>query len=145
MLLAKWRSEARPLFHIRHDSRFPNSHYRPGQPLHEFKEEAKPLPGESVIGKQNNSAFAGTNLDAILRRGGISTLVVCGVITNNSVEATARHAENLGFTVYVVADACFTFGKKDWNGTMRAAEEVHAMSLANLSGEYATIVKTSDL
>lgn len=144
-LIQHWRSVGRPIFYIRHDSRFPDSTYRPGQPGHDFKDGFQPLPGETVIGKQNHSAFIGTDLDIRLRRADISTVVVCGVITNNSVEATVRTAENLGFDVYLAEDACFTFGKKDWNGTWRTADEVHAMSLANLSGEYATIVKTADL
>jgi hypothetical protein len=52
-------------------------------------------------------------------------------------------AGNLGFATFLVADGCFTFGRKDWNGTPRSAEEVHAMSLANLDGEYCTVVSTA--
>ncbi len=65
--------------------------------------------------------------------------MVAGVITNNSVEATVRMAGNLGFRTWLAADACFTFGRKDWNGTHRSAEDVHALSLANLDGEYCTV------
>jgi hypothetical protein len=54
-------------------------------------------------------------------------------------------AGNLGFETFLLEDACFTFGKKDWNGQFRTAEEVHAMSLANLHGEYCTVVRTGDL
>ena len=68
---------------------------------------------------------------------GHRALVITGVITNNSVEATARMAGNLGFEAYVVSDATFTFGKTDWEGRPRTAEEVHAMSLANLHGDAA--------
>jgi isochorismate hydrolase len=39
----------------------------------------------------------------------------------------------------------FTFGRKDWEGTWRTAAEVHAMSLANLAGEYATVVRTAEV
>jgi nicotinamidase-related amidase len=67
-------------------------------------------------------------------------LVIAGVITNNSVEATVRMAGNLGFENYLVEDAVFTFGRKDWNGVTRTASEVHAMSLANLDGEYCRVV-----
>ena len=144
-LLASWRAAARPLFHVRHDSREPQSHYRPGQPGHDFKPEAAPLPGETVIGKQTNSAFIGTGLEALLRAEGISTLVIVGVITNNSVEATARMAGNLGFDTCVVNDATFTFGRADFDGLPHTAAEVHAMSLANLSGEYAAIVSTAEV
>lgn len=144
-LLARWRSAGRPVYHVRHDSTFPDSHYRSGQPGHQFKAETAPVAGETVIAKQTNSAFIGTGLEARLRRAGQTTLVVAGVITNNSVEATVRMAGNLGFTVYLVEDGCFTFDREDWNGVWRTAEEVHAMSLANLSGEYAVVVRTRDI
>ena len=144
-LLAAWRAAGRPIYHVRHDSTEPGSHYRPGQAGHKFKLEAKPLPGEPVIGKRTNSAFIGTDLESRLRADGVGTLTVAGVITNNSVEATVRMAGNLGFDTYLVEDACFTFGRRDWSGTWRTACEVHAMSLANLAGEYATVVRTADV
>jgi nicotinamidase-related amidase len=142
-LLAAWRAGGRPIYHIRHDSTEAQSHYRPGQPGHEFKPEALPLAGETVIGKRTHSAFIGTDLEARLRAAGVQTLIVTGVITNNSVEATVRMAGNLGFETFLVEDACFTFGRQDWAGTPRSAAEVHAMSLANLEGEYATVVDTA--
>ncbi len=141
-LLAAWRRDGLPIYHIRHDSRDPKSHYRPGQPGHDFKLEAMPLPGEIVIAKQTNSAFIGTDLEARLRAAGHTTLVIAGVITNNSVEATVRMAGNLGFDTYLAEDSCFTFGRPDWDGVERTAEEVHAMSLANLDGEYCTVFRS---
>jgi nicotinamidase-related amidase len=142
-LLDAWRATGRPIYHVRHDSTEPQSHYRPGQAGHEFKSEAMPQAGEPVIAKQTNSAFIGTGLEATLRAAGVAMLIVVGVITNNSVEATVRMAGNLGFETYVVEDATFTFGRRDWSGTWRTASEVHAMSLANLAGEYATVVATA--
>ncbi len=144
-LLAHGRAAGMPIYHIRHDSTEPNSTYRPGQLGHDFKEEARPLPGETIIAKKTNSAFIGTGLEEKLRAAGHLSLVITGVITNNSVEATARMAGNLGFETYLVADATFTFGKTDWDGRPRTAEEVHAMSLANLHGEYCTVVTTDDV
>ena len=144
-LLAAWRATGRPIYHIRHDSREPGSHYRPGQPGHDFKPEAAPLDGETVIAKQSNSAFIGTDLEARLRAAGQRVLFIAGVITNNSVEATVRMAGNLGFDTFLVEDAAFTFGRNDWNGVYRTADEVHAMSLANLAGEYCTVVRTADV
>lgn len=142
-LLVAWRATGRPIYHVRHDSTEPLSHYCPGQPGNEFKPEAAPLPGETVIAKRTNSAFIGTDLEARLRAAGESVLVVAGVITNNSVEATVRMAGNLGFDTRVVEDAVFTFGRKDWSGVFRTAEEVHAMSLANLDGEYCRVTTTA--
>lgn len=104
-----------------------------------------PLPGETVIGKRVNSAFIGTGLDDWLRGRGIGTLVVAGVITNNSVEATVRMAGSLGYDVCLVADACFTFARLDRSGRLRTAEEVHDLSLANMDGEYAEVVETAEM
>ena len=60
--------------------------------------------------------------------------------TSNSVEATVRMAGNLGFETYVVSDATFTFDKRDLSGRLFAAEDVHALALANMHGEYASVV-----
>jgi nicotinamidase-related amidase len=138
-LLSHWRAKGWPVIHIRHDSTNPASHYRPGQPGNDFTPETTPLSGELVIAKRTNSAFIGTDLEAQL---GGRAMVLAGVITNNSVEATARMAGNLGIPTWLVEDACFTFAKTDWNGTPRSAEEVHAMTLANLDGEYCTVLTT---
>jgi nicotinamidase-related amidase len=144
-LLAHWRGLRWPVWHVRHDSADPNSHYRPGQPGNDFKSEVAPIAGELIIVKRTNSAFIGTDLEQRLRAGGHDALVVVGVITNNSVEATVRMAGNLGFATYLVADGCFTFARKDWNGTPRTAEEIHAMSLANMHSEYCTVINTDEL
>ncbi len=45
----------------------------------------------------------------------------------------------------MAADATFTFARKDFAGLLRTAEEVHAMSLANLEGEYATVLTAAQL
>jgi nicotinamidase-related amidase len=142
-LLQAWRSSGRPIYHIKHDSVEPKSHYRPGQPGNDFKPEAQPLAGETVIVKRTNSAFIGTDLEARLHAAGHTQLVVAGVITNNCVEATVRMAGNLGFDAFLVEDACFTFARKDWNGRSCTADEVHAMSLANVDGEYCVVTQTA--
>ncbi len=139
-LLSAWRRLRRPLYHVKHDSTEPQSTYRPGQPGNEFKPIVTPLPGETVIAKNVHSAFVGTTLEAQLRQAGQTQLVVCGVITNNSVEATVRHGADLGFEILLAEDACFTFGRGRWS-----ADEIHAMSLANLAGEYCRIVTAGEI
>jgi nicotinamidase-related amidase len=144
-LLALWRRLGYPLFHVKHDGTFPSSTYRPGQPGNDFKPEAAPLPGETIIVKHTNSAFIGTELDRFLRLAKINTVVICGVITNNSVEATVRMAGNLGYDTYLVEDAGFTFARKDFRGRLRSAEEVHDLSLANMSGAYCMVTNTKEV
>jgi len=144
-LLAAWRRLGRPIIHIRHDSTVATSAYRPGQPGNDFKPEVAPLPQETVIAKRTNNAFIGTDLEARLRNLGINALVIAGVTTNNSVEATVRMAGNLGLDICLVADACFTFAKRDYDGLLRSAEEVHAMALANMADEYCSVSTTAEI
>ncbi len=144
-LLAAWRRAGRTVVHVKHESAEPGSTYRPGQPGCEFKPCVAPFAGEQVVVKHVTSAFIGTGLAETLRAAGVSCLVVCGVITNNSVEATIRMAGNLGFDTWLAHDAAFTFARPDYDGRPRSAAEVHAMSLANLEGEYCRVATTGEI
>lgn len=144
-LLALWRLRGRPVVHVQHLSRSPDSVFWPEQSGVEFQPRFAPQNGEWLIQKQVPDAFCASGLEAQLREAGIGQLIIVGVATNNSVESTARTAGNLGFDAWVAEDACFTFDKADYFGTPRTAEEVHGMSLGNLHGEYATVVSSAQL
>jgi nicotinamidase-related amidase len=143
-LLAEWRARGAPVVHIRHISRTPGSPFWPGQPGVEFQPLLAPLDSEHVVEKNVPDALINTGLERWLRIRGIASVVIVGVSTNNSVEATARTAGNLGFKTYVVSDATFAFAKPDFDGNARSAQEVHAMALANLDGEYAAVISAKE-
>ncbi|MCU1718482.1 cysteine hydrolase family protein [Pseudomonas sp. 5P_3.1_Bac2] len=145
LLLNAWRQAGAPVVHVRHMSRTPGSVFWPGQPGAEFQHALQPLDSEHVVEKNVPDAFIQSGLERWLRVRSISAVVLVGVSTNNSVEASARSAGNLGFSTYVAADATFAFAKTDYNGLLRSAEDVHAMALANLDGEYATVLSTEQL
>lgn len=138
-LLQIWRRAGAPIIHVRHDSVEPTSPYRPGQPGNAFKLIVAPKPGERVIAKSTPSAFVATELEAHLEAIGATTLVVCGVLTQNSIEATVRHAGCLGFRVVVVDDATAATDTVDSKGRLWLADDVHALSLGVLAGEYASV------
>ncbi|MFZ6779362.1 cysteine hydrolase family protein [Undibacterium sp. Ji83W] len=144
-LLAAWRAAGKPIVHVRHMSRSPTSVFWPGQPGNEFQENLLPLASEHVVEKNVTDAFVNTGLERWLHVRAIKDLVIVGVSTNMSVEATARSAGNLGFNTTVVADACFSFDRLDLHGKPQTAEEVHVHALSNLQGEYATVVDTATL
>ncbi|MGH3087196.1 MAG: cysteine hydrolase family protein [Rubrobacteraceae bacterium] len=141
-LLDAWRVAGRPVFHARHISERGGSPLRAGSGGCDIKAEARPLSGEPVIEKSVNSAFIGTDLESRLRRGGIHAVVIAGLTTNHCVETTARMAGNLGFETYLVSDATAAFDRAGPDGTLHKAEDVHAMTLANLHGEFAAITDT---
>lgn len=144
-LQSAWRKSGRPIIHVQHLSKDAQSPLRPGQPGVEIKDEVKPLPGEPVVQKSVSSAFIGTTLEADLRRLGLTTLVVVGMQTNMCVSTTARMAGNLGFTTYVVSDATATFDNTGPNGKRYGSELLHDVALADLNGEFSTVVDTKTL
>jgi nicotinamidase-related amidase len=143
-LLAAFRAGKTPIFHIRHESMRPGSAFAPGSTGYPVKDEAREIEGEPVIVKRVNSAFIGTDLEARLRAAGITTLVICGATTNHCVETTTRMAGNLGFDARLVRDATWTFDRVGPDGDAHSAEDIHAMTLANLNGEFARIVSASE-
>ncbi len=77
--------------------------------------------GAHVADNQKLSGLAGNDVVRWLLERSLSTVYVTGVATNLTVEQTARHGTDLGFTVYVVSD-CVT----------AADDPTQEASLANL-------------
>lgn len=144
-LLAHWRAQHWPVVHVRHMSRSPASVFWPGQVGAEFQERFMPLPHEHVVEKNITCAFTASGLERWLHQRGLSAVVVVGVSTNFSVEASARTAAQLGFATTVASDATFTFDLQAINGRTLAADELHLLSLSNLQAEYAKVLATADI
>lgn len=144
-LLDAFRRAGAAVLHVRHEGTDPSSLFVPDGPGWPVKDEARERDGEPVVVKRVNSAFIGTDLEDRLRKAGIGTLVICGATTNHCVETTTRMAGNLGFDAVLVRDACWTFDRTGPDGERHAAEDVHAMTLANLDGEFARIAWTREI
>ncbi|KQL38891.1 isochorismatase [Bacillus sp. FJAT-25509] len=66
----------------------------------------EPKPNEPVITKYRVIAFAGSNLEIILRSQKIDSLVLCGISTSGVVLSTLREAADKDFSLTVLSDAC---------------------------------------
>ena len=53
-------------------------------------------------------------------------------------------AGNLGFDTRLVRDATWTFERVGPDGDAHSADDIHAMTLANLNGEFARIVTAAE-
>jgi nicotinamidase-related amidase len=144
-LLEMWRAAGRPIFHIKHNSRLPRSPLHLGNPGNAFKDFAMPRAGEPAIGKDVNSAFIGTDLEAQLRTAAVDEVVIVGLTTPHCVSTTARMASNLGFATKVVSDATAAHAGQGHDGKPVDAETMHYHALAALNGEFAEIVSTADI
>ncbi len=142
-LLERWRRLGRPIFHVQHMSTEPHSPLRPELPGNAIKSIVAPAGNEPVIQKRVNSAFIGTDLEQRLRQAGIESLVIVGLTTDHCVSSSVRMAGDLGFKAVVIADATAAHEHHSYDGQHYSAETVHRLALANLYGEFATVL-TSD-
>jgi nicotinamidase-related amidase len=65
-----------------------------------------PEPADVVVVKHRVGAFAGTDLEMILRARGIDTLVLAGVSSSGIVLSTVRHGSDHDYKLFIAADAC---------------------------------------
>ena len=144
-LLDAFRRRDMHVIHIRHASTNPGSLLRPELPGFASMDETREIGEEPVLVKSVNSGFIGTDLEQRLRNAAVDTVVLVGATTNHCVETTARMAGNLGFDARLVEDACYTFDRTGHGGRRESAEDIHAMTLSNLDGEFATIETTDSL
>jgi maleamate amidohydrolase len=75
-------------------------------PLVAICSEVAPQAGETVLSKNDASAFGTAELEPLLKAAGTEWLIVCGVWTEACVAATVRDAITHGFRVLLVKDAC---------------------------------------
>jgi nicotinamidase-related amidase len=68
--------------------------------------DVAPEPGDIVVTKRRVSAFAGSDLDLVLRSQEADHLVLTGIATSGVVLSTLRQAADLDFRLTVLADGC---------------------------------------
>lgn len=75
-----------------------------GEYGHDIVDELQPVAGEAVVDKPGKGAFYATELQNILEKDGITSLVVTGVTTEVCVHTTVREANDRGYECLVLAD-----------------------------------------
>ena len=143
--LERFRREQLPIVHVRHLSVRPGStFFIPGTAGAEIHERVRPHGAERVIEKNFPNSFRATDLERVLKDAGAKELVVAGMMTHMCVDASVRHAADLGYKVTLLGDACATRAQT-YAGETVPARQVHAAFLAALNGFYAKVVNTHEL
>ncbi len=69
-------------------------------------------PADLVVEKVAYSAFYMTRMEWVLRKAGIETLIVCGIVTNGGVASTLRDAHVRDFSTMLLTDGCAAFSRQ---------------------------------
>jgi biuret amidohydrolase len=97
-------------------------------------DELQPQPLDIVITKRRTGAFYMTDLELVLRKLGVATLLVTGMSTARAVESTVREAHNRDFNCVVVSDACLADTPK-----------LHENALESMGDWFASIATTAQV
>ncbi|MFB6456831.1 cysteine hydrolase family protein [Chitinophaga sp. Hz27] len=146
-VLAAARSRQMPVVHIQHiainegaDFFLPDTN---GAAIHPL---VRPAASEAVIIKHYPNSFRETQLLEYLRANEVSTLVICGMMTDVCVDATVRAAMDAGFTTTVIGNACATRDRELYGNTVAAAtvQEAYLAGMTALGGLYAQVITAAE-
>lgn len=103
---------------------------------HQIYEGLEVQPGDPAVRKTRYSAFiqGSSDLEAILRRRGVDTVLVSGTATNVCCESTARDAMMLNFRTIMVSDA-----------NAANSDEAHQASLACFWATFGDVRLTTEV
>ncbi|MGH9088698.1 MAG: cysteine hydrolase family protein [Acidimicrobiales bacterium] len=104
-----------------------------GDPLTAVHPALDPRPGEVVVTKRRVSAFAGSDLDVVLRSLDVTTVVLAGIATSGVVLSTLRQAADLDFGCTVLSDCCAD-----------ADDEVHRVLLEKVFPRQAAVLTAAE-
>ena len=104
-----------------------------GDPGAEIHPAVAPRPGDVVVTKKRVSAFAGSDLDVVLRAGRTRHLILAGIATSGVVLSTVRQAADLDFRLTVLSDGC-----------LDADPEVHRVLVEKVFPRQAAVVTIED-
>lgn len=94
--------------------------FEPGAWGHQLVDTLQPA--DLTVEKVAYSAFYMTRMEFVLRKAGIETLMICGIVTNGGVASTLRDAHVRDFRTILLTDGCAAF-----------RQSVHDTAVADLS------------
>lgn len=144
LLIDNARKSGELVVHVRHE--FPTADapfFAPGSEGAQIHKKVQNLEGEHVVVKQHINSFRNTDLAEVLDKNDIDEVVVCGAMSHMCIDAVSRAANDFGYNVIVVHDACAT-RDLEFNGKTTAAADVHNAYMSALQFGYAKVVSTQE-
>ncbi|MFL1551024.1 cysteine hydrolase family protein [Pseudomonas sp. D47] len=111
----------------------------------DFHPLMKPRAQDTLVQKTTVSVFASTDLDAQLKKAGVKTLIISGLMTHACVAGAARDAAPLGYDVVVASDASATRAITRADGHSVTKDELHNSALAEIEDTFGSVLTTSQI
>jgi nicotinamidase-related amidase len=92
-----------------------------------------PSPKDVVVTKRRVSAFTGSDLEVILRAGGIGHLILAGISTSGVVLSTVREASDRDYQLTVLSDLCAD-----------SDPEIHSLLINKIFPKQATVITSAN-
>ncbi|GHE03247.1 cysteine hydrolase [Defluviimonas sp. 20V17] len=96
--------------------------FQPGAWGHQLVEHLQPA--DLVVEKVAYSAFYQTRLEWLLRKAGVETLIVAGIVTNGGVASTLRDAHVRDLHTILLTDGCAAFSDHAHEATVTALSTI---------------------
>lgn len=142
--LQTYRERKEAILHVQHISTEPNATYFfPCTKGADFYPSVHPLKNEPVFKKHYPNSFKDTQLLNYLKKQQIKHLVICGMMTHQTIDSTVRAAFDLGFYCTILQDACAA-RQLEFNQTLVSTQNVQYAILAALQTQYAVITTVDE-
>ncbi|MDX9673919.1 MULTISPECIES: cysteine hydrolase family protein [unclassified Pseudomonas] len=144
-LIAFADSHKIPVYHVQHVAPAGSAVFAIDGETVKFHKDMQPRPQDVVLQKTTVSVFGSTDLDEQLKKAGIQTLIISGLMTHACVAGAARDAAPLGYNVIVAADASATRAITRSNGVSIDKDSLHKAALAEVEDTFGDVLTTEQI
>lgn len=134
-----------PVYHVQHIAPAGSAVFAIDGETVKFHKDMQPRPQDVVLQKSTVSVFASTDLDQQLKKAGIQTLIISGLMTHACVAGAARDAAPLGYNVIVASDASATRAITRANGVSIDKDSLHKAALAEVEDTFGDVLGTAQI
>jgi len=134
-----------PVYHIQHVNPAGSAVFASDSDTTKFHPDMQPRTMDVTLQKNTVSVFGSTDLDSRLKKVGIDTLIITGLMTHACVAGAARDAAPLGYNVVVASDASATRTITRLNGMSVGQDTLHKAALAEIEDAFGDVMTTAQI
>lgn len=139
-ILQKARSAGIPVVFVQHASEA-DKDYKKGTATWQIHPKITPLENETIVEKSKCDSFYKTDLNEVLKKKGITNLVIVGMQTEFCLDTTCRRAFSMGYQNILVDDAHSTFDSR----ILKAEQIIQHHNSVLGGGRFAELKHTDEI